>query len=63
MKKRMFFSAIAAMIISLTATLSLNAQMEEMNDKAVFKTASANELRTNLRHFGKSMPCTREMLF
>ena len=49
MKKQMFFSAITAMIIALTATLPVNAQMENMNDKAIFKTASANELRTNLR--------------
>lgn len=48
MKKGIFTSAIGFIAILLTAMLPANAQMD-MNTKNVFRTASANELRTNLR--------------
>lgn len=48
MKKAIFPGALALIGIFLSAILPVNAQMD-MNTKNIFKTASANELRTNLR--------------
>ena len=48
MKKDIFSSALALIGILLSVILPVNAQMD-MNTKSVFKTASACELRINLR--------------
>lgn len=47
MKRGILVGAFLA--ISMVAFIPLNAQMGMMNDKHLFKTASADELRTNLR--------------
>ena len=47
MKRGIF--VVAFLAISIVAFIPLNAQMEKMDDKHLFKTSSADELRTNLR--------------
>ncbi len=47
MKRGIF--AVAFFTISILAFIPLNAQMGNMSDKHLFKTSSADELRTNLR--------------
>ena len=51
MKKRIFPAAISFAALLLTVMLPAHAQMDKMNinDKDIFKTTSANDLRTNLR--------------
>lgn len=47
MKRGIF--AVAFSTISILAFIPLNAQMGNMNDKSLFKTSSADQLRTDLR--------------
>lgn len=47
--KKGIFSAIVMGMLSTLAFLPINAQMGKMDHKHVFKTTSANELRTDLR--------------
>ena len=51
MKKRIFPAAISFAALLLTVMLPALAQMDKMNinDEDIFKTTSANELKTNLR--------------
>jgi len=51
MKKRIFPAAISFAALLLAVMLPAHAQMDKMNinDKDIFKTTSANDLRTNLR--------------